>query len=468
MRSTGVDPEALTDRFFEVTRDLVCVIDEERIVRANHRWSDLLGWDLEELTARPFMDFVHPDDREDTSARVAQVRGGADLPLFEHRIATKQGSWRVLSWSARLDRETGLTLGSARDVTDERRAEVERARINSVLNALGDLQASYIESGMSRGWWQSALDHMIELTSSEFGFVGRVVEDEEGSPFLLSYAVTDIAWNEWSRQHYDTFVEQGLEFHSLETLFGETLRTGELVISHDPLHDPRSGGLPEGHPPLLAYLGMPLADDNGMVGMVGLANRPGGFDEDLVDLLSPLNALLSQIISRDVMAERAQTDPLTGLPNRTAFTRRVEELFGANNRRRQGVGLLLLDLDGFKDINDTLGHLEGDRVLSEVASLAAGTLRHDDMIARLGGDEFAVLLAESTAEELERTGLRLRDAITGLRSAAGDPIGVSIGGIWVQPGDSSPLDWESTYGKADARLYEAKRAGGSAVVVAGD
>jgi diguanylate cyclase (GGDEF)-like protein len=130
--------------------------------------------------------------------------------------------------------------------------------------------------------------------------------------------------------------------------------------------------------------------------------------------------------------------------------------------------MLLLDLDGFKDINDTLGHLEGDRVLSEVASLASGTLRHDDMIARLGGDEFAVLLAESTAEELERTGERLRDAITGLRSAAGDPIGVSIGGIWAQPGDSSRLDWESTYGKADARLYEAKRAGGSAVVIAGD
>ncbi len=467
MRPTMVNPDVLTERFFEVTRDLVCVIDEERIVRANQRWADLLGWSVKDLTARPFIEFVHPEDRAETQARVAQTRGGAELPVFEHRLATADGDWRVLSWSARLDSETGLILASARDVTSERRAQGERARINSVLKAIGDLQSSYIEAGLSRAWWQRALDHVIALTSSEFGFVGRVAHDEDGVPYLLSYAVTDIAWNEWSRQHYDTFAEQGLEFHNLETLFGETLRTGELVISVDPLNDPRSGGLPEGHPPLLAYMGMPLTDDNGLVGMVGLANRPGGFDEDLVELLAPLNALLSQIISRDLMAQRAETDPLTGLPNRIAFTKRVKGLLDPGNRRQAEVGMLLLDLDGFKEINDTFGHLEGDRVLSDVASLAAGTLRHDDMIARLGGDEFAVLLSNSTAEELERTAVRLRDSIAGRKSMSGDPLGVSIGGIRLIQGDSTPIDWESAYAEADALLYQAKRAGGGSVVISG-
>jgi diguanylate cyclase (GGDEF)-like protein len=252
-----------------------------------------------------------------------------------------------------------------------------------------------------------------------------------------------------------------MEFHSLETLFGATLSTGDLVISNSPSTDPRSGGLPEGHPPLLSYAGIPLLDADGMVGMIGLANRSGGFTDDDVARLQPLRAMLAQIISRDVSSARADTDPLTGLPNRAAFMKQINKLLAQSNRRRHQFGVLLIDLDGFKDVNDSNGHLVGDRVLCDAAKAAASTLRSEDMLARLGGDEFAVLLPDCDLAQMQLAGERVRETIRTIKEGVPPNFGASVGGVVATNVDT---DWPSLYLRADGRLYEAKRQGGNRVV----
>ncbi len=195
----------------------------------------------------------------------------------------------------------------------------------ALLRVLVDIQERYIIEGISRGWWDLVVARVIELAGAEYGFVGRVAEIE-GRPVLHSLGITNIAWNDWSRQVYETYKDVGLTFDNTSSLFGVTLVDEITVISNDPAHDPRSGGLPEGHPPLVTYVGIPLNDRSGMVGMLGLANRPGGFDEAFVEGLRPLTTFIGEIVGRDVLA-RANAETVALL----AETEQVQRALYASN-----------------------------------------------------------------------------------------------------------------------------------------
>ncbi len=154
------------------------------------------------------------------------------------------------------------------------------------------------------------------------------------------------------------------------------------------------------------------------------------------------------------LQESAVTDSLTGLRNRAAF---IEHLRHAVERARRGghrFGLLYLDVDGFKAINDTLGHGAGDAVLREVAARLRAVLRAAEIAARLGGDEF-VVLAE-TGGDLETLAQRVADALGApyVVDGAEVPIQVSIG-VARFPNDG--LDADSLLNAADGAMYAAKR-----------
>jgi PAS domain S-box-containing protein len=109
-------------------------------------------------------------------------------------------------------------------------------------------------------------------------------------------AITNIAWNDETRAFYAENAPQGLVFSNLDTLFGAVLKGGQTVIANDPANDSRSGGIPEGHPPLNAFLGIPFYKGSTLVGMAGMANRPEGYDERLVEFLRPLLATAANVI----------------------------------------------------------------------------------------------------------------------------------------------------------------------------
>lgn len=157
----------------------------------------------------------------------------------------------------------------------------------------------------------------------------------------------------------------------------------------------------------------------------------------------------------------ATTDVLTGLPNRALFADRLDQALAVGKREQRGVALLFIDLDRFKNVNDSLGHHFGDEVLVEVAGRLRGALRAGDTVARLGGDEFALLLAGSTSPEqsvsaAERVLASLRPSIV-----AGDVeffVSASIGvALW--PEDCSSKT--ELLQHADVAMYRAKSAGGN-------
>jgi diguanylate cyclase (GGDEF)-like protein len=154
-------------------------------------------------------------------------------------------------------------------------------------------------------------------------------------------------------------------------------------------------------------------------------------------------------------------DPLTGLANRVQFEEAVGRALRGARRADEAFALLYMDLDGFKRVNDELGHAAGDELLAHVARLLRETVREGDLVARLGGDEFAVLSRNAATErEVVLIGERLR-ARLGTRYPAGDrgiPIGLSIGAVIERAPHDSVGDVKTLVARADAAMYDAKRA----------
>jgi diguanylate cyclase len=202
--------------------------------------------------------------------------------------------------------------------------------------------------------------------------------------------------------------------------------------------------------------------------LTGLRNRqhallPAAFVAGGVGLLALAGFLLLTLgyqrqLIRQAAASHHQAlhDPLTGLPNRELFGDRVEQAIRASDRGLQPASLLLLDLDRFKDVNDTLGHHHGDLLLREVAARLTGTLRAVDTVARLGGDEFAVLLPDATADGAAAVAQKVRAALH--QPLTLDGLGLDLDasiGIAVYPdhgGDAAEL-----LQHADVAMYAAKQ-----------
>jgi diguanylate cyclase (GGDEF)-like protein len=179
---------------------------------------------------------------------------------------------------------------------------------------------------------------------------------------------------------------------------------------------------------------------------------------------------------RDASAQRrrllelerlALHDPLTGLANRTLLADRAEQAMALADRRGDPLAVLLLDLDRFKQVNDTLGHEIGDQLLQEVAPRLEGPLRRTDTLARIGGDEFAVLLPPPTSSaEAVEVARRLVDAMRPQFLIDGFSLGVGVSiGIALRPKHGHDLD--SLLRSADQAMYAAKR-DALGLVLAGD
>jgi diguanylate cyclase (GGDEF)-like protein len=199
-----------------------------------------------------------------------------------------------------------------------------------------------------------------------------------------------------------------------------------------------------------------------------LAARVGMLDsEDLIEVELRLNDTIDRLVVECVvayfdratadLAEQARRDPLTGLLNHQSFNDVLALEVDRAARYDHGVTLIFIDLDEFKSVNDTLGHLEGDRVLHRVASLASSMLRGSDVAGRMGGDEFAVLLLEADKHAGDRFLHRLRDGVEGLRERGELPPSFDLSaGCAHYPGEAA--DTNTLLRLADTRQYGAKRA----------
>ena len=243
---------------------------------------------------------IHPDDRE--ALVTALERSGSELTLcralFRVQLPSKGQRWYKVDALPQREAD-GATLwyGFASDVTESRLAEQALQRQHRMLLAIQQSQAAFIESDNKREAFSALLDAFLAVTGSEYGFLAEVQYDMREQPYLRTHAISNIAWDEASRRAHDEQLESGMEFRNLDTLFGWALRHRETVIANDPATDPRSGGCPAGHRAMNAFMGIPLTVGDRLVGMVGLANQPGGFSEADVDFLQPLLGVTRQLVT---------------------------------------------------------------------------------------------------------------------------------------------------------------------------
>ncbi len=158
------------------------------------------------------------------------------------------------------------------------------------------------------------------------------------------------------------------------------------------------------------------------------------------------------------LAEQAVRDPLTGLANRMLLEERLRAVLARDGRTGGSTGVLFLDLDGFKLVNDQHGHHVGDAVLRAVAQRLTAAVRPSDTVARIGGDEFVVLVEEAQEQSLQHLAARLESAVSAPLTLGGVAMGVgtSVGLALSHAGQDDPA---SLLSKADRRMYAAKRAG---------
>ena len=163
--------------------------------------------------------------------------------------------------------------------------------------------------------------------------------------------------------------------------------------------------------------------------------------------------------SREQIKRMAYYDPLTSLPNRTSFNRRLQRTFAAGSAHCSTAAVMMIDLDRFKGVNDTLGHAVGDELLREAAGRLSSCVRPCDTVARLGGDEFAVLLPDTPSQAvLEQIGRAIIDRFDDRFLLGGKEVFISCSiGIALYPSDSLQADDLMKY--ADSAMYLAKRAG---------
>lgn len=317
------------------------------------------------------------------------------------------------------------------------------------LIAIIRMQTEIAKLGLDLG---SVMAYVVDQAMNLMATDGAVIELAEG-PDMVYRASSGIAAG-----------QLGLRLKRHNSLSGLCVETGETLCCDDALDDPRvdrEACLKVG---LRSMLVQPLLHDGTAVGVLKLlSQQPRAFNAQHMALLGLISELVAAAMfhaaryAADDLFHRATHDALTGLANRALFLDRLRHsLFQAGREQRPGA-VLLLDMDGLKQINDTLGHRAGDAALTELADRIRQSARMTDTAARLGGDEFALLLLpvsgpEGVAASTRRlTELMDRPFIFEGRKL---PLRASIGAA-LFPDDGADL--EALLDKADQAMYADKR-----------
>ncbi|NNL64731.1 MAG: diguanylate cyclase [Myxococcales bacterium] len=437
--ASGIRPD-MAQTVVDTLREGVIVVDGAGVVQAwNAAAERIFGWSHAEAVGHKLSALV-PDPPSPLSVPPLAAH-------FEHGEATASGEPREADGyrrdGTRFRMELSLlrterngerhVAGIVRDVTEREAAEALLAMRGRVARAVNQILRGFITASLwaRKELYDEALEDLLGLTGSEFGFIGEILETPEGVPYLKAHAITDISWNQETRKLYRDNIRQGLEFRNLHNLFGVTVRTGEMVLANDPGSDLRSGGLPPGHPGLDSYLGLPIYAGGKLLGMVGVANRPGGYDEEVAESLKPFLGAIGTVIAgfQDLQTRRkaeqdlyraqqrlrilAAQDGLTEIPNRHSLMDAIEDAFARSAELSIPFSVLFVDVDHVKRINDAHGHRAGDRVLRHLARILRETIRPSDIIGRYGGDAFVLGFLECDEPYAVMVAERLRGRIEG-------------------------------------------------------
>ncbi|MCX7061447.1 MAG: PAS domain-containing protein [Gammaproteobacteria bacterium] len=294
-------------------------LDSDRCEYGDY-WTSLFGAspDPDATGIDAWLARVHGADLKALRTAIAACRDGSAAALdHEHRVMAADGKPRWMLARARVVEHSAYGVarriaGVVVDISERKQADLALARSTALIEAVQALQQRFIAHPDLRQLGDELLRTMLEFGEAEYGFIGEVLRDSRGAPYLKTFTLTNIAWNDEMRALYNAHHVDGLEFRNLDTLFGETLRTGQLVIANTPSEHHAARGLPSGHPALNTYAGVPIHDGRQLIGMVGLGNRHAGFDEQILELIRPLTSTIGVMIKamRSERERAARADEL--------------------------------------------------------------------------------------------------------------------------------------------------------------
>lgn len=324
-----------------------------------------------------------------------------------------------------------------------------------------------------------------QLTRPLLDMLGSVTGLE--STYLTSIDLkADVQHVRFARNAGELQIPEGLSVPWSDTLCKRALDEGRMCTSDVSRSWPDSEAARQLG--IQTYVSAPVRTDDGiLLGTLCAASaKPHQITPQAEAVLKLFSNVIANFLQRELLMEQlhaanvrlmsyALTDPLTGLPNRRALYEELERLERRAMREGGSVLVGLVDLDGFKGINDTYGHQQGDVFLQEVSRRLASTLRSSDMLGRIGGDEFVLVgpgpaiergnagpggeALRGEAEDAARSLEERATAATIGRYQLGDAVvpyeGASVGVVAVDP---RGLDAEAAVRLADARMYEIKRA----------
>ncbi|MEK7375086.1 MAG: PAS domain-containing protein, partial [Thermodesulfobacteriota bacterium] len=253
--------EKSEERNRDLARKLTSLINNVPgiVYRGHPDWAlSLIGAEVEQVTGHASGEFtsgavgwkeiIHPDDIEQVKETFRKaVREKSDILYVEYRIRHRDGGIRWIADRRQMiyDAEENFAHvdGLLLDITDRKRAEAELIQKHNILEAIIRAQSQAIEESEAKGVFEMLLQDILKMSESEYGFIGEVLETPEGRPYLKTYALTNISWNEETLAFYREQAPKGMEFRNLDTLFGAVLKTSRPVIANDPANDPRRGGL---------------------------------------------------------------------------------------------------------------------------------------------------------------------------------------------------------------------------------
>ena len=285
------------------------------------------------------------------------------------------------------------------EIAERNHAETQIIRLNRLYGILSGINAAIVRIRNQQELFTETCRIAVEQGHFRMAWIGLVSRD--GTEF------TPTAWSGVDEGYLDkitTYIkDKGV--NSLQ-LVARALQKKSPIVCNDFDSDSRvvywrTDALQRGYRSMGIF---PLMRDNHPVGLFTLyASEPDFFDMEEVKLLTELTANISYALEflekEDKLNYLAYHDALTGLPGRTLFQDRLTQAITNAHRHEDTLGVLFIDLDHFKNINDSLGHHAGDILLKQVAALFTSCMREDDTVARLGGDEFVVILPNMASED---------------------------------------------------------------------
>jgi diguanylate cyclase (GGDEF)-like protein/PAS domain S-box-containing protein len=430
--------------YIDLLLDAVCAVDKQgRFVFVSAACERIFGYTPDELIGQPMIDLVHPADRQRTLDAAREIMGGEPKLNFENRYLRKDGRVAHILWSARWSEVDQLRIAVAHDITERKQAESRQAAlyaISEAAHAAEDLLALFKRIHSIIGEWLPALNFSVALY------------DEHCAQLNFPYHVDD---REPQPEEPGTVTGR---------LCSEVIRSGLSILLTPDQDNP-----PAGFAALVAgqdspcWLGVPLSSQNGTIGALIVKSVPGGerYTEQDKELLQYVCAQVATAIERKQLHARlqrmAQYDQLTQLPNRELLRERLKASLALARTDSGRMALLYVDLDRFKQVNDTLGHAVGDMLLQAVANRLKGCVRETDTVARIGGDEFVVLLHSiHAAEDAENVAGKIRQVLVQPLRLDGHNLNIQPS-IGVARYPEHGTEENQLFRHADEAMYAAKR-----------